>query len=263
MEEVSRADPSRVRLTDTAEDMAAVPFSVPEDAAPEDAPSGRAVPGDLPEGGLLVEAEGPFVDDPGGTAVTPVVSLRPTTGSEVPAPLDDEVVEATRRGERWAWEAAYQAYAKALTGFLVLRLRDREDVAEALSETFLRALDRAATFRGDANSFRAWMFRIARNVATDRLRARQRQPRGDHEVDPIDLLVGDHADRLISQQDAVAVREALATLDPDDQEILWLRVCGRLSSAEVGDIVGKRPGAVRMQQQRALTLLARRMGLAP
>jgi len=200
-------------------------------------------------------------DDP--STVTQVVPLRPPTRAEAPAPLDDEIVEATRRGERWAWEAAYQAYAKALTGFLVLRLRDRDDVAEALSETFLRALDRAATFRGDANSFRAWMFRIARNVSNDRLRYRQRQPDADHDVDPVDLLVGDHADRLIAEQDAAAVREALTSLDPDDQEVLWLRICGRLSSAEVGEIVGKRPGAVRMQQQRALTLLARRMGLQP
>ena len=107
-------------------------------------------------------------DDP--PTVTQVIRLRPPTRAEAPAPLDDEVVEATRRGERWAWEAAYQAYAKALTGFLVLRLRDRDDVAEALSETFLRALDRAATFRGDANSFRAWLFRIARNVSNDRRR---------------------------------------------------------------------------------------------
>ncbi|HET6965940.1 MAG TPA: sigma-70 family RNA polymerase sigma factor [Acidimicrobiales bacterium] len=212
----------------------------------------------------LPEADDAYLvveDDP--PTVTQVVPLRPNTRAEAPAPLDDEIVEATRRGERWAWEAAYQAYAKALTGFLVLRLRDRDDVAEALSETFLRALDRASTFRGDANSFRAWLFRIARNVSNDRLRYRQRQPWADHDVDPVDLLVGDHADGLIAQQDAAAVREALATLDPDDQEVLWLRICGRLSSADVGEIVGKRPGAVRMQQQRALTLLARRMGLQP
>ena len=239
MERVPPADLGpMVPMTDSAEDMAAVPLS----------------------GDPASEAYFVVEDDP--PAVTQVVRMRPTARAEAPPPLDDEVVEATRRGERWAWEAAYQAYAKALTGFLVLRLRDRDDVAEALSETFLRALDRGSTFRGDANSFRAWLFRIARNVATDRLRLRQRQPQGDHEVDPIDLLVGDHADRLIAAQDAAAVRAALATLDPDDQEILWLRVCGRLSSAEVGEIVGKRPGAVRMQQQRALTLLARRMGLS-
>ena len=211
-------------------------------------------------GGVDVPFEGAGEPIPDVTAVVP---LRPSLRAEQPAPLGDEVVEATKHGERWAWEAAYLAYAKPLTGFLVLRLGDREEAAEALSETFLRALARADSLRGGAASFRAWMFRIARNVANDRLRARQRVPRSDHDVDPADLLLPDPDDRMIATEDAAMVRKALATLDPDDREIVWLRVCARLSSAEVGDIVGKRPGAVRMQQQRALSLLASRLGIRP
>lgn len=204
----------------------------------------------LPPGGLT------------GLPVTPVVPLRPTSGPERPAPLDDDAVEATKRGETWAWEAAYLAYAKALTGFLILRLGDREEAAEALSETFLRAIDRAASLRGGADAFRAWIFRIARNVATDRQRARKRAETPDYEADPVDLLLAEPDARLIAAEEALQVRRALGALDPDDREILWLRVCARLSSAEVGEIVGKRPGAVRMQQQRALVALARRMGLS-
>jgi RNA polymerase sigma-70 factor (ECF subfamily) len=206
---------------------------------------------------------GPFEDGPGSRAgdVTPVVPLRPSRRVESLPPLDDQAVEGTKRGEGWAWEAAYRAYARALTGFLVLRLGNQDDVAEALSETFLRALDRAGTFRGDANAYRAWLFRIARNVANDRLRTRQRAPNADHDIDPADLLLGDHDDRLIAAEDASAVRDALDSLDPDDREVVWLRVCARLSSAEVGEIVGKKPGAVRMQQQRALLALARHMGI--
>ena len=219
---------------------------------------------ELPDSGMsdpVVEAVlGEPLIDPD---VTAVARRRLSSRADNPAPLDDEVVEATKRGERWAWEAAYDAYARALTGFLVLRLRDREDVAEAVSETFLRALDRSASFRGDANSFRAWMFRIARNVANDRLRAKQRQPQADHDVDPEDRLGKTVDEALIADEDARAVRDAVATLDPDDREVLWLRIVGRLSSAEVGEIVGKKAGAVRMQQQRALLVLARRLGIEP
>ncbi|HET6874906.1 MAG TPA: sigma-70 family RNA polymerase sigma factor [Acidimicrobiales bacterium] len=176
--------------------------------------------------------------------------------------MGDEVVEGTKRGETWAWEEAYRAYAKGLTGFLVLRLGNRDEAAEAVSETFLRALARADSFRGNADAFRAWMFRIARNVASDRLRDRQRVTLSDHDAeDPVDMLAGDPDAGLIAREDAVQVRKALATLDPEDREVLWLRICARLSSAEVGEIVGKKPGAVRMQQQRALAILAQRMGL--
>jgi RNA polymerase sigma-70 factor (ECF subfamily) len=202
----------------------------------------------------------------GDIAVTPVVELRPPGAgkqTDAPIPVGDDVVEATKRGETWAWEAAYLAYAKALMGFLVLRLGDRDEAAEALSETFLRALDRAASLRGGAESFRAWLFRIARNVANDRMRARRRFSIGDFDVDPVDLLLAEPDAGLIAEDDARQVRDAFAGLEEDDREILWLRVCARLSSAEVGDIVGKKPGAVRMQQQRALGLLAHRMGIKP
>ena len=49
------------------------------------------------------------------------------------------------------------------------------------------------------------------------------------------------------------------SLSPDDREVVWLRVCAGLSSDEVGDIVGKKAGTVRMQQLRALEAMARQL----
>jgi RNA polymerase sigma-70 factor (ECF subfamily) len=169
------------------------------------------------------------------------------------------VVDAVKRGDRRAWEAAYDTYGKGLMGFLVLRLGDRDDAAEALSETFLRALEKVGNLRGGADAFRAWLFRIARNVATDRLRVRARTTLEAEPDEAVDLLTGGPAEQVIAAEDAFEVRAALAALPPDDREVVWLRVCAGLSSDEVGDIVGKKPGTVRMQQLRALDAMARRL----
>jgi RNA polymerase sigma-70 factor (ECF subfamily) len=173
--------------------------------------------------------------------------------------LSDEVVEAAKRGDRHAWEAAYVAYGKGLMGFLVLRLGDRDDAAEALSETFLRALEKISNLRGGADAFRAWLFRIARNVATDRLRSRNRIWLEADTAEAPDRITGGPADLAIAAEDAAEVRAALAALPPDDREVVWLRVCAGLSSDEVGEIVGKRAGAVRMQQLRALEMMSKRL----
>jgi RNA polymerase sigma-70 factor (ECF subfamily) len=173
--------------------------------------------------------------------------------------LSDEVVDAVKRGDRRAWEAAYDTYGKGLMGFLVLRLGDRDDAAEALSETFLRALEKIEGLRGGADAFRAWLFRIARNVATDRLRSRARLTLEAEPDETVDMLTGGPVEQVIAAEDAVEVRRALASLPSDDREVVWLRVCAGLSSDEVGDIVGKKPGTVRMQQLRALEAMARQL----
>ena len=51
------------------------------------------------------------------------------------------------------------------------------------------------------------------------------------------------------------MRRAFGRLTDDEQELLELRVVGRLSAEEVGEVIGKRPGAVRMAQARALSRL--------
>jgi RNA polymerase sigma-70 factor (ECF subfamily) len=173
--------------------------------------------------------------------------------------LSDEVVDAVKRGDRRAWEAAYDTYGKGLMGFLVLRLGDRDDAAEALSETFLRALEKIEGLRGGADAFRAWLFRIARNVATDRLRSRARLTLEAEPDETVDRLTGGPVEQVIAAEDAVEVRRALASLPADDREVVWLRVCAGLSSDEVGDIVGKKAGTVRMQQLRALEAMARQL----
>lgn len=189
--------------------------------------------------------------------VTPEPSGRLHDGRSEGVVLDDETVDAARRGEASAWEQAYRVYGKGLMGFLYLRLGDSDEAGEALSETFLRALEKGRGFRGDAISFRAWLYRIARNVAFDRLRVRGRvRPVADH-YERADDSQPSNDERVIASEDAAELRAALASLPADDREVLWLRICSGLSAAEVGKVVGKRCGAVRMQQMRALDVLAR------
>jgi RNA polymerase sigma-70 factor, ECF subfamily len=178
--------------------------------------------------------------------------------SAAPA-LEDVRVEAAKRGDPSAWESAYLLYGRALMGYLMMRLENRDDAAEALSETFARAIDKASSFRGDAFAFRAWLFSIARNVSTDQHRFRARLvvipeiPETDDRPQPS----GD--DLAILAEDVAEIRRGFARLPQADQEVLWLRVCSGLSAADVGRVLGKKAGAVRMQQLRALDSLRGQM----
>jgi len=191
---------------------------------------------------------------PSGAPVTRALPERLVSQRKVLAPPEATLL-AARRGDTKAWEDLYRLYARGLHGFLMLRLADRDDAEEALSETFLRALEKLGSYRGGVGSLRAWLFSIARNVSTDRLRRRNRVRLDVSVPELIDLTNGDPDDGLIAAGHRAALAHALASLPPADREILWLRVGEGLSSEEVGRVVGKRPGAVRMQQMRALRSL--------
>jgi RNA polymerase sigma-70 factor (ECF subfamily) len=60
---------------------------------------------------------------------------------------------------------------------------------------------------------------------------------------------------VVADEEARAMRVAYGKLSEDERELLDLRVIGALSAEEVGEILGRRPGAIRTAQSRALTRL--------
>ena len=199
-----------------------------------------------------VVTNGPFVRHSNKPIKPEGQETRPA--SAVP-PLDDAAVSAARGGDPSSWEAAYLAYGGALMGYLMLRLDNRDDAGEALSETFARAIDKSSSFRGDAYAFRAWLFRIARNVSTDQYRHRARLVVVPDQPDSADTPQPSGEDLAILHEDVAEVRRGFGRLSQSDQEVLWLRVCSGLSAADAGAVLGKKAGAVRMQQLRALEAL--------
>jgi RNA polymerase sigma-70 factor (ECF subfamily) len=132
-----------------------------------------------------------------------------------------------------------------------------EDVA---AETWLQVVRDLSTFTGDADRFRAWLFTIARHRAIDAARASAARP---------SLLVADPPDRPGATTAASAESEALerasteralelvATLPPEQAEMVMLRVVAGLEVPVVAAIVGKSSGAVRVAVHRGLRTLAR------
>ena len=171
---------------------------------------------------------------------------RPTT-----AELQQLVLRA-RDNDPDAWEALYRATYAGLLAYARRRLWGRAEADDAVSETFARACNRIADFKWTGGGFVAWLYGILRNVVLEA----QRRDRRVHPLLPGDERVEDDSvEGLLLDEEAAAVRAAFATLSTDDQEVLELRVVGGLGSDEVAAVVGKRAGAVRMAQSRALSRL--------
>lgn len=124
--------------------------------------------------------------------------------------------------------------------------------------------ERLSTFAGDEAGFRTWLFTIAHHRMTDHRRKGARRRTSSQPPEYFDAHVDansrHHGDLLPTLDDRDAADNAIALLTrelPSEQaQIIALRVLGDLSVSEVAEILGKRPGAVRVAQHRALRKLA-------
>jgi RNA polymerase sigma-70 factor (ECF subfamily) len=156
-----------------------------------------------------------------------------------------------------AWEALYRATYPGLLAYARRRLWGRTEADDAVSETFARAFRRMGDFEWTGGGFVAWLYGILRNVV---LEAQRSNRRVSVAMTPDEREEDDALDAVILDEEAAAVRAAFASLSPFDQELLELRVIGDLGAEEVAAVIGKRPGAVRMAQSRALARLRAALG---
>jgi RNA polymerase sigma-70 factor (ECF subfamily) len=172
----------------------------------------------------------------------------------------DPALEAARRGEEWAVARLWAELNPALERYLgALVGQSAQDVA---SETWLQAARDLPAFRGDAAGLRVWLFRVARNRAVDELRRAGRR-REDLVAEPVEPRSTATSDAAAQAEELIATRRALAlvaALPPDQAEAVLLRVVAGLDAKQCGQILGKRPGAVRVAAMRGLRNLALVLG---
>src|SRR6266566_9922590 len=146
-----------------------------------------------------------------------------------------------------------RAGAGALAG------QDAEDIA---SETWLQVTRDLPCFSGTYDGFRGWFATIARHRALDHLRKNARRPPA-LALPAEDLAAWPAAeDTAASALDAVATGNAvalIATLPPDQAEAVLLRAVLGLDANTAGQVLGKRPGAVRTAAHRGLKTLHKKL----
>jgi RNA polymerase sigma-70 factor (ECF subfamily) len=172
--------------------------------------------------------------------------------------IDDafaDVLAAAQSGEGAAFTTLFESLARPVVGYL--RGRGVEDADGAANEVFLRVFARIAKFDGDEAHFRSWVFTVARNLAVDEQRARQRRATCVAIDDCVARLAssGREPDQRIVEDESV--HELLDTLSPDQRDVLLLRFVADLSIEETARALDRRAGAVKALQHRALDAIRR------
>jgi len=167
---------------------------------------------------------------------------------------EKRLVARLQAGEAEALSALFELHVDRVFAYARHLLGNREDAEEVTSETFLRAFERVASFRGEC-PFRGWLFGIARNLCYDRLR----QPR-------LLLLEPEEAERRTDQGDGATqmetralVRQAIAALPEEYRLALTLCDVEEWDAREVAATLQKSLPATKSLLYRARRALRARL----
>ncbi|MFJ9039195.1 RNA polymerase sigma factor [Streptomyces sp. NPDC102406] len=173
-------------------------------------------------------------------------------------------VLAAQDGDETAFRTVYRAVHPRLLGYLRTLVGD-PDAEDVASESWLQIARDLPRFEGDADRFRGWAARIARNRALDHIRMRGRRPAvgGDESELTARPAPSDTADEALESLATGTAMHLIAQLPQDQAEAVVLRVVVGLDAKSAAQTLGKRPGAVRTAAHRGLKRLAELLGADP
>jgi RNA polymerase sigma-70 factor (ECF subfamily) len=156
-----------------------------------------------------------------------------------------------------AFSELYVRYHPSVLRHIYYVVGDAEEASDITSEAFLRAWKAIEGFEDRGISIRAWLVKIAYNLATRHLK-REKRARVMSDLD-VTML---HDDQRPSPHEMAeksfelqSLRWAILSLPAVQRKVIVLRSLNQLEYHEVGAIIGKSSGAVRVIQHRAIRAL--------
>lgn len=168
---------------------------------------------------------------------------------------DGALIERAKE-RREAFDALYLKYLKKVYTYIYYRVGSVEDAEDITESVFLHALIHLDGYEDRGIPFSAWLFRIAHNLVANwhRNSSRRRMVALDS-ADSIHSFSPTPEETVENQEDARELREALRRLPAERQQALILRFADGLKHKEIGEVMGKSAGAVKVLVHRSLMSL--------
>jgi RNA polymerase sigma-70 factor (ECF subfamily) len=169
---------------------------------------------------------------------------------------DAELVARLKANDDEAYREVVARYGDPLYGYIYSITGDHHLSEDVISETYLRMVEKIDTYTYYGAPFKAWLYRIAHNLAITASKRASRTVGGDA-LEAAAPQVDDPATTIAARLDAEELRQAIGELTHEQQQVVLLRFIAGHSSGEVAQALDKTENAIKQMQFRALRSLGR------
>lgn len=167
-----------------------------------------------------------------------------------------ELIDQAAGGNFEAFSEIYKIYLDRIYRYVFFQINDKMTAEDITEEVFLKAWKAIRKCKGKAKTFSSWLYRIAHNQLINTLRDNNR-------ITSLESKLSiEFADSKQSIDTSISHHELLETISylPEDQkQIIILKFIEGLENREISKIIGKKEGAIRITQMRALAKLREKL----
>ena len=171
--------------------------------------------------------------------------------------LEGEInlIKEAKDGNHASFGKLYDHYITPIYRFVMVKTNHKPDAEDLTHEVFLSAWQNLKNYKFQGFPFSSWLYQIARNKVIDHYRTKKTHS----SIDDVDENIFEVAGALESGLDrSIAlgtVKEAIASLSPDQQDVIVMKFIEDLSNEEIAAALKKSDGAIRLLQHRAVNNL--------
>jgi RNA polymerase sigma-70 factor (ECF subfamily) len=172
-------------------------------------------------------------------------------------PSDEELLQRIVQKDPEAVRALYRRHGRMVYGVALAVLGSEQEAEEVTQDVFLRAWEKADSYRAEKARVVTWLARITRNRAIDVLRqgkarSEKIQDTGDAFEQLPDTAAVDPGDTAALEWRNRTVRAAVAQLPDEQRRALSLAVLGGFTHREVAEKLGEPLGTVKTRIREAM-----------
>ena len=169
------------------------------------------------------------------------------------------LVLLVQKGDTEAFSKLYDIFIDPVYRYVYYRVKNG-DVEDIVETVFLKVWENIKKFKVEKKPFSAWIFKIAHNLVIDYYRVSsdetfreldERMPDVTREHNPINK-----AEQNLDNQ---ILKKALAKLKKPYRDVIIHKFINGFSNEEIGQILRKKEGGLRVLQFRALKALKREL----
>lgn len=167
------------------------------------------------------------------------------------------LVKKAKKGDSEAFGKLYDVYVEKIYRFVFFKVRSRFEAEDITQQVFLKTWQNIKTYKPQKGAgFSSWLYRIARNSVIDHYRTAKDHVDIENLKNDVQFTsvpdMGQGIDRI---ERFKKIEESLVILTDDERDVIVMKFIEELSNKEIGDVLDKNQGAIRVIQHRALKKL--------